>query len=148
MTKKVKEMKPERYPLERMGKSEQASDSIINEIEEDDEFDPEDFEGPETLADIQNAVRLDMFDAYQHFLYYFEQPTLEKEKPWGESMTKHLIEKLAWYRRLQNSINCNSPGVLTTWIQNMTLHNQETLIRYILKHHGSVQGKTKWGRQL
>ena len=98
------------------------------------------------------SERMRVFDAYQHFLFYFEQPKYESEKPHGEHLTKHFAEKLNGLRHRyckNHMIEGNTPEVLVNWIQEMTLDNQAIMMnRYILPEHGSDEKRTKWGREL
>jgi hypothetical protein len=75
-----------------------------------------------------------VFGAYQHFLYYFDQALYEKEQPNG-GLTRHFVEKLKGIRARHTDYN--SLEVLVRWVQEMTQHNQEDLLNWILKHHSN-----------
>jgi hypothetical protein len=75
-----------------------------------------------------------VFGAYQHFLYYFDQALYEKEQPNG-GLTRHFLDKLTGLQRRHNDYN--SIEVLVRWVQEMTRHNQEDLLSWILKHHSN-----------
>jgi hypothetical protein len=77
---------------------------------------------------------MEVFGAYQHFLYYFDQVQYEKEEPNG-GLTNHFVEKLTGLRARHNDYN--SIEVLVRWVQEMSQHNQADLLEYILKHHSN-----------
>jgi hypothetical protein len=118
-----------------------------SEIRENNKFSLDNIKAPESADDTERNIRLDMFDAYQHFLFYINQSQIESEAPWGQNLTEHFISKLNGLRN-RLSPGCNSCEVVAQWVQEMTMHNQEALIDFIFKHHGSKNGRTKWGREL
>ena len=80
---------------------------------------------------------MSIFGAYQHFLYYFDQSKYEKDQVHGGHLTKHFLDKLAYYRNIHSTNGCNTVEVLVTWVQNMSLGNQETLLTWIVANHSN-----------
>lgn len=70
---------------------------------------------------------IEVFGAYQHFLYYIEVDKLKTEKPWGLTLTNHFMGKLR---------DCKIETIVS-WVQEMSQHNQATLLQYIMKHHSN-----------
>jgi len=94
--------------------------------------------------------QLRMFDAYQHFLFYFEQGRYKEEQPHGANLSQHFSDKLDGLRKRnarKHMIECNSPEVLVKWLQDMTHHNQTVMLEYMMKHHRHEDGRSKWGRE-
>jgi hypothetical protein len=87
-----------------------------------------------------------MFDAYQHFLYYFDADNFKENSPFDQHMTNHFMEKLAGYRSLY-SPGCNGIEALVTWLQNMTFDYQDKMIGYMLRFHtGKGGGFRSWDK--
>jgi hypothetical protein len=66
------------------------------------------------------------FQAYQHFLYYFDLNLYKKEAPHGGCLNTHFAEKLGNHCDIKSLVN---------WVQEMSKENQNMLLGYILKHH-------------
>jgi hypothetical protein len=119
----------------------QQSDKMKDKTEfpEVDSIEPTRMEAQLRIAELR------MFDAYQHFLFYFEQSNYEAVKPHGDNLTAHFASKLNGLRN-RKSPGCNSTEVLVHWMQEMSLGNQEVMIDYMLKYHVNEDGTSKWGR--
>jgi len=107
--------------------------------------DPEtiDLSEPDDLSPIATAVRekerkqmIRVFGAYQHFLFYIDVEDIKAKKPWGDHMTNHFMDKLTYYQKINHSGHCDV-STIVTWVQNMTSHNQEDLLDYIMKYHSN-----------
>lgn len=76
---------------------------------------------------------LKVFQAYQHFLYYFDQKHFKANSPFEPWLTRHFIEKLTGIRSRYDDYN--SIQVMVRWVQEMAGTNQRLLLDYILSYH-------------
>ena len=80
--------------------------------------------------------QITMFQAYQHFLYYIDINDIVEKQIWGANLTGHFKDKFTGYvSRSKKGYACIEAVV--QWVQEMTGHNQEILMKYILENHSN-----------
>lgn len=82
------------------------------------------------------AKQIVAIQAYQHFLYYIDINDIVEKQIWGENLTNHFREKFTGLvSRSGKGYACIEAVV--NWVQEMTGHNQEILMQYILENHSN-----------
>ena len=82
-------------------------------------------------------AEMQVFKAYQHFLFYIDIEHMEKANIWGSStMTAHFISKLRGF------INRTEEGYIridavVKWVQEISDTYLEQLLAYIMKYHSN-----------
>lgn len=79
---------------------------------------------------------LEVFNSYQHFMYYIETRHIRAYSPWGDNLTDHFLSKLRGIVNRSKEPHVVSPGDVASWVQEMTYENQRILLEsYIMIHH-------------
>lgn len=77
-----------------------------------------------------------VFQAYQHFLYYINIQDIKDKKIWGAHLTAHFAEKFTAHVS-RTGKGYAAVEAIVSWIQEMTRHNQEILLEYIIENHSN-----------
>jgi len=77
-----------------------------------------------------------LLGAFLHFVFYINTKELfgPNGPEWDEYLKKHFHDKLTGYVRRANKGHCDIDSIVK-WVQDMTKHNQEPLLKYIIKNH-------------